>query len=223
MDTKTATLYAQLHTYKALVRKTKGFIRWALERVERPYVACSFGKDSAVMLHLIRSIAPEIPVRFIRWQGETEYIDNYDEVIAQWQLPNLQQIEFSRESLLDKRADRYTTAEYDAFFVGLRKQESTVRRISILKHGMYYINAQGLARICPLADWSERDISTYVLANHLPTLNTYKQQGFDKRTASRVPRADFGIRDQFLADLKQRDFTAYQQLLLKFPELSCNS
>ena len=130
MDKKTALLYAQLKPYKALVNKTSGFIRWALERVKNPYVACSFGKDSAVMLHLILQQAPDVSVRFIRWRFETEFIDNYDEVIKDWGYLNLEQVELSRESLSDKRKDRYDTVGYDGYFIGLRKNESVSRRIT---------------------------------------------------------------------------------------------
>lgn len=220
MEKKTALLYAQLKPYKALVNKTKGFIKWALARVEKPYIACSFGKDSSVMLHLIHSIDPSITVRFIRWEGETENIDNYNEVIHLWNLENLQQIEFNRNTLLDKGKDRYDAIGFDSFFVGLRMEESTVRRITIKKLGLFYKNTSNVVRICPIAEWLEKDISTYVLANELPILNSYKVHGLGSRTASRIPRSDFGIREQFLSDLKQRDFQSYQNLLMKFPEIS---
>jgi 3'-phosphoadenosine 5'-phosphosulfate sulfotransferase (PAPS reductase)/FAD synthetase len=219
MDKKTALLYAQLKPYKALVNKTSGFIRWALKRVENPYVACSFGKDSAVMLHLIMQQTPDIKVRFIRWKFETEFIDNYDEVIAAWGKLNLDQIEFTRESLSDKRKDRYNTVGYDSYFIGLRKDESVARRITLKKHGMFYKNNADMIRISPLADWTEKDISAYMYANSLPILNTYLIQGSGSRTASRIPREDFGIRQSFLIDLKQRDFTSYQKLIIKFPEI----
>jgi len=219
MDKKTAQLYAQLKPYKALVNKTSGFIRWALERVQNPYVACSFGKDSAVMLHLVMETAPDIDIRFIRWKGETEHIDNYDEVIDQWNLKNLTQVELHRLTLSDKRKDRYETENYDSYFVGLRMEESAARRITLKTHGMFFKNSKGMIRISPLADWTEKDISTYVLANELPTLNSYKEHGFSSRTASRVPREDWGIRENFLSDLKQRNFTAYQNIITKYPEL----
>lgn len=221
MDKKTALIYAQLNPYKALVKKTSGFIRWALDNINNPYLACSFGKDSAVLLHLVLQ-HKKIPVRFVRWKNETEHIDNYDEVIQQWVSREniiLTQIEFSRESLSDKRKDRYDTNEYDSYFIGLRMQESTARRITLKAHGFFYKNAAGLIRISPLAEWSDKDISAYVIANDLPTLNTYKADGFKARTASRIPRSDHGIRESFITDLKHRDFQAYQKLLLNFPEL----
>lgn len=219
MDQRSAILYAQLKQHKALVNKTSGFIRWALERVRTPYVACSFGKDSAVMLHLVRLQCPDIAVRFIRWKDETEFIDNYDEVIAQWGNLNLNQIELSRESLADKRKERYNTSDFDSYFIGLRASESTVRRITLKKDGMFYKNKAELVRISPLADWQDADVAAYVFSNHLPVLNSYLKDGITSRTASRIPRADYGIRESFVARLKRRDFAAYQQLVIKFPEL----
>lgn len=222
MDEKTALLYAKLHHYKALVNKTSGFIRWALNKVQNPYVACSFGKDSAVMLHLVLKHNPNVAVRFIRWFGETQFIDNYDEVISEWGEINLEQIELNRKNINDKVKDRYSVSEtnHDSYFIGLRKDESVARRITLKKLGMFYLNSQGLVRISPLADWTEKDITAYVVSNNLPTLKSYKIQGFSSRTASRIPRADFGIRDAFLADLKQRDFNSYQLLLSKYPEIN---
>lgn len=219
MDTKSASLYAQLKHFRHLVNKTSGFIRWSLDRIENPYVACSFGKDSAVMLHLVLKHRPEIPVRFIRWKNETEHIDNYDQIINQWNIPNLQQITLSRASLSDSRKDRYQTESYDSYFIGLRKEESVARRITLKKHGLFYTLKSGLTRISPLADWTTRDIAAYVVSNRLPTLNSYIVQGMQSRTASRIPRSDHGIRENFLNDLRQRDFQAYQQLLVKFPEI----
>jgi len=220
MDKKTALLYVQLKPYKALVNKTSGFIRWALKRVENPYVACSFGKDSAVMLHLILQQAPNVTVRFIRWKFETEFIDNYDEVIKEWDYLNLEQVELSRVSLSDKRKDRYDTVGYDSYFIGLRKDESVARRITLKKHGMFFKNKANMIRISPLADWTEKDISAYIFANDLPVLNTYKNTGMSSRTASRIPREDYGIRQSFLTDLKQRDFSSYQKLINHFPEIT---
>lgn len=220
MDYKTAILYSQLKTYKALVNKTSGFIRWALDKVENPYVACSFGKDSAVMLDLILKHNQNIKVRFIRWKNETEFIDNYDYVIAKWGNLNLEQVELIRESLSDKRKDRYETIGYDSYFIGLRKEESVSRRITLKTQGMFYKNKYEMIRISPLADWTEKEISTYMFVNNLPILNTYLKQGSNSRTASRIPREDFGIRQSFLNDLKQRDFLSYQNLIKNFPEIT---
>lgn len=209
--------------YKFLVRKTSSFISWALKQVQNPYVACSFGKDSAVMLHLIRQINPDIQVRFIRWKNETEHIDNYDEVISKWGKLNLEQIELSRETLSDKRAERYQTSGYDSYFIGLRQQESTGRRITLKKDGKFYKTMAGIIRIAPLSIWKDEDIAAYVFSHDLPILNSYLSDGITTRTASRIPRSDYGIRESFVVKLKHRDLQAYQKLVMLFPELRNNS
>ena len=219
MYEKTALLYSRLWQYKNLVKKTSGFIKWALQKVQTPYVACSFGKDSAVMLQLIIQQQPDIPVRFIRWKNETEHIDNYDEVISKWGNINLTQIEFSRDSLSDSRKDRYNTTDFDSYFIGLRQDESTVRRITLKKNGMFYKTVAGIIRISPLSEWTDKDVAAYLFSNNLPVLNSYLADGITSRTASRIPREDYGIRLSFLSHLKHRDLNAYQQLLKNFPEI----
>ena len=219
MDRRSALLHAKIHSFNRLVNKTSGFVRWALSRVETPYVACSFGKDSAVMLHIILEHKPDIPIRFIRWKNETEHIDNYDEVINEWGKINLTQIELCRESLNDNRPERYQTTQFDSYFIGLREDESTARRITLKANGIFYKNKAGLIRIAPLAEWSTRDIAAYVYSKNLPILKSYLQKGISSRTASRIPRSDYGIRTNFLIDLKRYNLAAYQQLLLKFPEI----
>lgn len=220
MDERTALLFAKTNQFNRLVKMTSGFIKWALQRVEKPYLACSFGKDSAVMLHLVLQQRPDIDVRFIRWQNETDLIDNYDEVIQQWNLTNLNQIELVRSSLSDKRKERYQTSSYDSYFIGLRQSESTARRITLKKDGMFYKSKAGIIRISPLSDWQDHDIAAYVFSKKLPTLKSYLIDGIKTRTASRIPRSDHGIRESFVAKLKHRDFAAYQKLIINFPELN---
>ena len=83
---------------------------------------------------------------------ETEFIDNYDEVINQWGPLNLQQVELNRNTINDRVKDRYDVSDtdYDSYFIGLRKDESVARRITLKKLGMFYKNKQGLVRISPL-------------------------------------------------------------------------
>lgn len=209
--------------HRALVAKTSEFIRWALGKVKNPYLACSFGKDSIVMLHLVFNQYPNIPVRFIRWKDETNLLNNYDEVIEQckqrWAL-SIEQIEFSRQSLDENAPERYAVdAElYDSYFIGFRMEESTERRITIKKMGKFAEMKNGLKRICPLADWKTADVAAHTVSNSLPYLKSYSVESFESRTTSRIPRADFGIRSASLGALKQRDIAAYNVLITKFPD-----
>jgi len=219
LEKQKGLLYAQMPEHKALVAKTKGFVKWALGKVKNPYVACSFGKDSAVMLHLVLQFNPDIDVRFVRWQNETEYLANYNEVINEWGKLNLTQIELSRTSLGDKRKERYSTDGYDSYFIGFRSDESKGRRISLKKDGIFYKMKEGKIRISPISEWKVKDVVAYTFSNNLPILDTYEKYGFEERTTSRIPREDFGIRSHSLKLLKNKNMAAYNQLSNHFPEI----
>lgn len=220
MDKRTADLYAQMKPYKALVNKTSGFIQWALGKVNKPYLACSFGKDSAVMLHLVLQFYPDIPVIFIS-RSETNYVDNYENVINQWGNINLQEIHFRGNTLnfVDKSVIKTAIApikkNYDSYFVGLRAEEAVGRRITLKRHGVFYKMSDGLIRICPLGFWQTKDIATYCIANNLPTLNKYKIEGFDARTtagiSSKTPH-------ESLAYVKQNNINDFNKILAIMPE-----
>lgn len=222
MDERTALLYAQLKQFKYLVNKTSGFIRWALERVENPYVACSFGKDSAVMLHLVLQHRPDIPVRFAS-HPETRLLDNYDEVIEKWieKGINYHEIFCDGDLVKVKNAQRNAldamNENWDSFFVGIRMQESFGRRVSLKKLGMFHKLANGRIKICPMADWTEHDISAYVFSNDLPTLSKYHKEGFSARTTSGIPRTNI---NECLQSLKNRDINAFNKLCKLFPDVN---
>jgi 3'-phosphoadenosine 5'-phosphosulfate sulfotransferase (PAPS reductase)/FAD synthetase len=200
------------------VNKTSGFIRWALERVENPYIACSFGKDSAVMLHLCLKHRPDIPVIFVR-RIETDLIDNYQETIAKWGKINLHQLTVQGWIETGSKKRTVSTAtndlEYDSYFVGLRIDESAARRISIKTAGMFYKMKEGKIRICPMSDWTTNDIAAYCLSNDLPILSKYLNEGFEARTTSGIPRK---FAAESLQSLKNRDIESFNKLLKLLPD-----
>lgn len=219
MTPEEAKLWTTFRSYKRLVRQTEDFISESLAKVSNPYVACSFGKDSSVMLDLVLKQNPGVKVRFLRWRNETEMLSNYDEVIAEWGVLNLDQITLERDSLSDTRKERYDTGdEYDSYFIGFRRDESNGRRITLAAHGMFYRKKDAKVRISPVANWTTKDIAAYIIKNNIPTLDTYKAFGFDKRTTSRIPREDYGIREGALKMLKAKDITRFNQLIKNFPD-----
>lgn len=224
MDLKTAKLYSQLPSYKRLIDKTNQFIISSLGKVETPYLSCSFGKDSAVMLDLVLNHLPSVKVVFVR-RIETDLVDNYQDVISQWQSKkalNLETISYKGwaengegQSVGIANATKILE-HHDSYFVGLRADESVERRITLKTHGDYYLNKQGKTRICPVAWWNTKDIATYILTNDLPTLNTYKEFGFDERTTAAIPSK---FPRESLANIKARDIQAYNQILQLLPDL----
>lgn len=221
IDERSAMLYAKLPEFRYLVTKTKSFIRWALAKVQHPYVACSFGKDSSVMLHLVLQERKDIAVKFLG-KVETSLIDDYDSVIKWWESNYPVHVErIIYTGWLEDReaktgiAENITDEGFDSFFVGLRKEESVGRRITLNTHGKYYKAKNGKIRIAPLADWQTKDIAAYMLSNGLPVLSAYKREGFSARTTSNIPSK---YPHEAIARLKDADIDSYNKLIQLLPD-----
>ena len=219
MDKRTADLYVKLNSYKALVNRTEDFITYALQHVNSPYLACSFGKDSSVMLDLVLKKRPDIQVNFM-CKTETDLIDDYKSVILWW--------EKNRDAHINRIcyqgwleggknlgiSTNMPTDGFDSYFVGIRKDESAGRRISLKIHGKFFIKKNGQVRISPMADWHTDDIAAYMLSNELPILRAYKIEGFDARTTSSIPSK---YPQEALSRLKDQDIESFNKLLKLLP------
>lgn len=219
IDERAYGLYAQMPEYKFLVNKTISFIRWALTKVNNPYLACSFGKDSSVMLHMVFNQYPNIIVKFLG-KTETDLIDDYKGIIEWWRQRNVLVERITYKGWLEGGtrkgiANNMQADEHDGFFVGIRKEESVGRRITLKKDGKLFKMKDGKTRIAPLADWTTKDIAAYMVANNLPVLGAYKREGFEARTTSNIPSK---YPHEAIARLKDADITSYNQLLKIFPD-----
>jgi len=68
-------------TTQQLINKSLALIQETLGRVEKPVVAWSAGKDSQVMLHLIRHVRRDVPVLHLRgFEDETKHDFAEDEI-----------------------------------------------------------------------------------------------------------------------------------------------
>lgn len=221
-----ARLYAKLPVYRRRLVQAMAVIEEGLARCDRPYVACSFGKDSAVVLHMVRQFMPDVQARFISWP-ETELLGDYERVMNEWRAlgADIRVLHLTRKTLDEKVADRWLQLHAiepaDGYFSGMRKEESRARRVILNSQGaVAYIKQSDTVRICPIADWKTEDVAAYVVEHDLPTLKAYQDHGFEARTASRVPRAAFSIREQALEQLRQDDPAAYRQLERMYPEVA---
>jgi 3'-phosphoadenosine 5'-phosphosulfate sulfotransferase (PAPS reductase)/FAD synthetase len=217
MDKKEALVYVSLNNFKRLLERTDNFIKESLAKVENPYLACSFGKDSAVMLHLVLKQMPDIKVLFA-YTEETELMDNYFEVITDWfkinPVLNLEKLYCEREPdgrthSSEKMANKMLGV-HDSYFVGLRAQESPQRSTTIKLHGTFFLKKDGMTRICPIGFWSQKDIEAYCLAFDVPTLNKYTLLSFNERTTSGMSAP---YKDETLRYLKQTNMDAYNRML----------
>ena len=224
IERKTAQLWERNYNYRKLLRQTQYFIADALHKVSRPYIACSFGKDSSVMLHLIMQENPNISVAFVEYP-ETCLLDNYEEVIGSWKCKNLHRIFINADIEASVNEKDILPAwaiknGFDAAFVGIRKEESKGRRITLRMLGKMYTAKNGQTRICPLSDWTLKDIAAYTYVNDIPLLNTYKQHGIMQRTTTGLADDIYGFREAQLLRLKQADITKYNLLLNQYQNLA---
>src|SRR5690606_13424265 len=219
LSTQWCDAYSKLKAYQNLVIRTHEFIGRTLKLVKKPYVACSFGKDSSVMLDMVLKHDHNILVRFAS-HPETRLLDNYKQVIDWWRARGINYEEVYCEGRLVKvkhhQRNMLSAGDFDGFFVGIRAEESFGRRVSLRKHSPYHRLPDGMVKISPLAWWTTRDIAAYIVTNNLPVLSKYILEGFDSRTTSGIPRTHI---HETLSSLRQRDAASFNELQKLFPEV----
>ena len=60
-----ARLHARLPLYRKRVAQTKRWLRQALQGAHGMAVSYSYGKDSTVLLHMVRSLDPTVPAVYV--------------------------------------------------------------------------------------------------------------------------------------------------------------
>ena len=164
-------------------------IDWALDYLpENQVLTSSFGAQSAVMLHLLSSKSPEIPVLLI----DTGYLfpETYrfvdllvsklqlklkvirPEFSAAWQEARLGKLwksgaggirRYNRINKVEPMERALVEHQVGTWFSGLRRSQSDTRKdIAILQA------QNGAVKVHPIADWSNRDIHRYLKEHDLP-------------------------------------------------------
>ncbi len=156
-------------------------------------VTSSFQAEDVVVLHLVRQLAPEIPVLFLdtgyHFQATYEYRDR---IATEWQL-NLhnivppqtvaaQEAEFGilngtapdRCCALRKVGPLFAALEpYGLWFTGLRRQQAKTRANLQPAENFTLPTGKQLLKLSPLADWHTRDVWQYAERHAIPLLPLY--------------------------------------------------
>lgn len=219
LDDNRYLLHVRLARYRKLLLQTNKFIFESLQRIIQPYVACSFGKDSSVLLHLMLINKPNIAVRFAR-HPETNILDDYERIIAWWKRNydiNLEEVfcEGGLVKIKHHQREMLNAGNWDSFFLGIRAEESQGRMFSLKRYGQFHRLKNGRVKISPLAWWREADIAAYIQTQKLPLLDKYGHGGIGARTTSGIPRTHI---NESLLSLKQRDVSAFNQMCQLFGE-----
>lgn len=135
---------------------------------------------------------------------------------------DIRAVAMTRARLDDAVPDRWHRlhGDSDLVFVGLRRDESRARQITLNRLGVIHKPATGITRAAPLAGLRTIDVAAIVVSRGLPVLSLYERDGFGARSSTRVPRASHSIRETMLAELRESDPPAYASLCQLYPEIA---
>jgi phosphoadenosine phosphosulfate reductase len=150
-------------------------------------VVSSFGAESAVLLHLVASVDPQVPVLFLDTGKHFPETLAYRDLLVERLGLNLVVLTPDADELAKKdetglrwsydpdgcceirkvRPLEKAMAHYDASFTG-RKAFQAATRANLPRFEVDTSDAQGRLKINPLIDWSADDINAYFEAHDLP-------------------------------------------------------
>jgi len=164
------------------VEISKLLVQHALEKYPRTFAACSFGKDSRVIVDLAAQVKPDIPFIGIDTGFEfPETLSYADDLVREtgirfrWVKPSTEARRRIDEEYGDSfiKNDQYkccemkipaiesVMGEYEAWITGLRRDETEHRS------GTKLIEYGRLVKINPIAFWTKDDVWQYIQENKL--------------------------------------------------------
>ncbi len=163
---------------------SKDVIRECLNRYEKVAVACSFGKDSMVVVHLAIKIKPDIPIFTIMTPYKPKETFEYkDKMIKLWNL-NITEFRAKKEipeglwktlpdeccKILKVEPTKEAVKDLDAWITGLRATEGRTRT----EYQEWELKG-GLMKVNPILYWTEADTWRYLAVNQIPVHPWYAE------------------------------------------------
>jgi phosphoadenosine phosphosulfate reductase len=158
-----------------------------LADAKTPCITSSFQAEDVVLVHLLLSARPDIPVLFLdTFHHFAQTLTYRDEMVARWKL-NLVNLRAAEPSvgLWQKSTDDccarhkvgplFAALEgYDTWFTGLRRQQSVSRANLQPVEPFTLKSGKVLRKISPLAMWTTKDVWQYAKAHEVPLLPLYE-------------------------------------------------
>jgi 3'-phosphoadenosine 5'-phosphosulfate sulfotransferase (PAPS reductase)/FAD synthetase len=203
---RTAAVHAKTRGYRRRVERARSLIAEAMARAPNAVAMWSGGKDSTVMLHLLREHGvPAIAEKDdLDYPGERDYVERIARewgVALQIIIPAVSPRAWIATHCAELRADddfhsraaglskacfydlvEAASAPYDLVFLGLRSSESRARSLNRATHGALYQKRKSRQWTCtPLADWSGLDVLAYATEHAIELLPVYRCIAFCDR------------------------------------------
>jgi phosphoadenosine phosphosulfate reductase len=172
-------------TFLEKIKIAEKLIKESIKKYPKIAAACSFGKDSMVLIHLAQSVKKDIPTFTVMTPFKFKETFEYkDRMIKKYKM-NIK--EYKRTERKDKltwwEADPDACCNYykveptkeavgglDAWFAGLRRSEGNTRA------DLDYVVKKGnLVKINPILDFTELDVWRYLTINEIPVNPMYKE------------------------------------------------
>ncbi len=202
--------------------KALSIVERALSLSSNCYVAFSGGKDSTVVLDLVRRINQEVVAIY----GDDEFILTETKDFLNT-IDNL--LMFKKENkhcewlVTNKGIDESGVLEnYDVTFLGLRAEEDSNRKKYFKRYGVFYKTKKGKWLVNPIAYWTVEDVWSYIFGRNLKYNKAYDimfEKGLRLREMRIGPFANRrAISYGQLANLKKCFPIDYRRFMKKFPE-----
>lgn len=154
-------------------------------RYSAPYISCSWGKDSSLVMYIVTQKFPETPVvymnsgyamsdtyKFRDWYLKNIGIQNYFEVpcpadyvelCLKYGLPSIDRTNSDQEKvkkIIKKDVlDEFAKEKgWDCCIWGIRAEETAGRKALLRQRGLIYDTEHGIAKCAPIGWWKGREV-----------------------------------------------------------------
>ncbi|MEX1177271.1 MAG: phosphoadenylyl-sulfate reductase [Nitriliruptor sp.] len=163
-------------------------LAWAARTIPRFAVTSSFGADSAVLLHLLSTVAPHVPVIFLDTGLHFEATITFREELAERLGLRVVDVRPARsvaaqatdegDRLWERDPDRCcslrktiplrdTMQRFDGWATGVRRSQTPERATQPIVE-VRRAGGRHVTKVAPLARWSEAEVATYLEVHELP-------------------------------------------------------
>jgi phosphoadenosine phosphosulfate reductase len=170
-------------------------VRWALDQGLPSMASTSFGRNAAVMLHLVSSVDKSVPTVWV----DTGYNLRDTYIVAERLINDLQlkmhiyapqmtserrnaimggvptiedeelHEEFTRQVKLEPFARAIEELKPQIWLTGIRREETEHRQgLDVVSR-----DGRGIVKVAPIFNWSEQDLEDYMELHSLPTCRHY--------------------------------------------------